>query len=93
MPVQGIRTKEVADTLGVTSRTVTRFAERGEIPAFKVGDGWRFHGQDILDYIEKQKQKRRPPLQEGRVIFFRYACPSSKYFNTASTLISPTLPT
>jgi len=59
-----IDTKEVADMLGVTPRTVTRLAERGEIPGFKVGDVWRFHRQDILDYIEEQKQKRRPPSKE-----------------------------
>lgn len=59
-----IDTKEVAEMLGVTSRTVTRLAERGEIPGFKVGDVWRFHRQDILDYIEQQKHKRRPPSQK-----------------------------
>ena len=57
-----IGTREVADMLGVTPRTVTRLAERGEIPGFKVGDVWRFHRQDILDYIEQQK--RRPHSQE-----------------------------
>ncbi len=55
-----IATKEVAEMLGVTPRTVTRLAERGEIPGFKVGDVWRFHRQDILDYIEEQKRKQRP---------------------------------
>ena len=59
-----IDTKVVAEMLGVTPRTVTRLAERGEIPGFKVGDVWRFHRQDILDYIEQQKQKRRPSSRE-----------------------------
>ena len=59
-----IDTKVVAEMLGVTPRTVTRLAERGEIPSFKVGDVWRFHRQDVLDYIEQQKQKRRPSSQE-----------------------------
>ena len=79
--------------LGVAPRTVTRLTERGEIPGFKVGDVWRFHRQDILDYIEEQKQKRRPPSKEGMLLFSCYSCPDSICFTTVSTLISPTLPT
>lgn len=59
-----IDTKEVAEMLGVTPRTVTRLADKGEIPGFKVGDVWRFHRQDIVQYIEKQKRGRRPKSDE-----------------------------
>ncbi len=54
-----IDTKEVADMLGVTPRTVIRLAERGEIIGFKVGDVWRFYRRDIEDYIEEQKRKQQ----------------------------------
>jgi excisionase family DNA binding protein len=50
--------------LGVTPRTVTRLAEKGGIPGFKVGDVWRFHRQDIVQYIEEQKRGRRPKPDE-----------------------------
>lgn len=54
--------KEVADLLRVSVRTVVRLAERGEIVAFKVGDLWRFHRDDVEGYIEAQKRKQ----QQGR---------------------------
>jgi excisionase family DNA binding protein len=54
-----IDTREVADMLGVTPRTVIRLAERGEIIGFKVGDVWRFYRRDIEDYIEEQKRKQQ----------------------------------
>jgi excisionase family DNA binding protein len=54
-----IDTREVADMLGVTPRTVIRLAERGEIIGFKVGDVWRFYRRDIEDYIEVQKRKQQ----------------------------------
>ena len=54
-----IDTKEVADMLGVTPRTVIRLAERGEIIGFKVGDVWRFYRRDIEDYIQEQKRKQQ----------------------------------
>ena len=54
-----IDAEEAAKMLGVTARTVTRLAERGEIPGFRVGRLWRFRPSDIREYIEKQL--RRPP--------------------------------
>ena len=58
-----IGTKEVANMLGVTSRTVTRLAEKGEIPAFRVGEVWKFHRSDIQEFIDSQK--RRKPENHG----------------------------
>lgn len=52
-----INAKEAGKMLGVTSRTVIRMAERGEIPAFRVGDLWKFHASDIQKYIEDEKKK------------------------------------
>jgi excisionase family DNA binding protein len=56
-----IGAEEAAKMLGVTPRTVTRLAERGEIPGFRVGRLWRFRPSDIREYIEKQL--RRPADQ------------------------------
>ena len=49
-----IDAEEAAKMLGVTARTVTRLAERGEIPAFRVGRLWKFRRSDIQKYIERQ---------------------------------------
>ena len=54
-----IDAEEAAKMLGVTARTVTRLAERGEIPGFRVGRLWKFRRSDIQKYIESQI--RHPP--------------------------------
>jgi excisionase family DNA binding protein len=51
--------KGVAEMLKVSSRTVLRLAERGELPYFRVGDLWRFQRSDVIDYINRNKQGKR----------------------------------
>lgn len=46
--------KEVAGYLKVHERTVYRLAARGELPAFKVANAWRFRLQDIEHWISQQ---------------------------------------
>ena len=50
--------RQVADYLSVNDRTVYRMAERGELPAFKVGDAWRFRRDDIDAWIDRQQHER-----------------------------------
>ncbi len=52
-------TKEVAKLLKVSTRTITKLAERGELIGFKVGDLWRFQRGDVEAFIESQKRKRQ----------------------------------
>jgi excisionase family DNA binding protein len=50
--------KEVSEYLKMNYRTVYRLAEKGEIPAFKVGKNWRVR-KDLLDkWIEDQIDKK-----------------------------------
>lgn len=51
--------KDVAKILKVSTRTVIRLAERGDLVAFKVGDLWRFRRSDVDDYIKRQIQRRQ----------------------------------
>jgi excisionase family DNA binding protein len=46
--------REVAEWLGVTTRTVCLWAELGELPALRVGRQWRFR-PDTLDGWLRQK--------------------------------------
>jgi excisionase family DNA binding protein len=46
--------KDVADYLKVTERTIYRLAAAKKIPAFKVGDGWRFLRADNDNWTKKQ---------------------------------------
>ena len=45
---------EVASYLRAGKRTVYRLAQKGEIPAFKVGGTWRFLQPDIENWIRQQ---------------------------------------
>lgn len=54
-----LEVKEVAQILKVSTRTVIRLAERGELVAFKVGDLWRFRRSDVNEYIAQQIQRRQ----------------------------------
>lgn len=54
-----LEVKEVAQTLKVSTRTVIRLAERGELVAFKIGDLWRFRRSDVDNYIQQQIRRQR----------------------------------
>ena len=56
-PNEVLDPKGVAGILKVSTRTVLRLAERGELPYFRVGDLWRFQKKDVDAYIERNKQQ------------------------------------
>ena len=54
MPKDILTIKEVAEYLQVTERTLYRLAQQRMIPAFKVGNAWRFRREDLDRWIESQ---------------------------------------
>jgi len=47
-----------AEMLGVKQpRTVINLAKQGKIPAFRVGDLWKFYRSDIQAYIDEQRKR------------------------------------
>jgi excisionase family DNA binding protein len=54
--------KQVAQILQWNPFTVIKKAEKGELPGFKLGRGWRFKQDDIVQWIE---QKRNGTKGEG----------------------------
>ena len=48
--------KEVAKYLKVNDRTIYRLAASKKIPAFKVGNAWRFHKNEIDQWISNQSK-------------------------------------
>lgn len=54
-----LEVKEVAKSLKISTRTVIRLAERGDLVAFKIGDLWRFRRSDVENYIQQQIQRRQ----------------------------------
>ena len=51
---------EVAELLRVAEKTVYTLAQRGEIPAFKVGGQWRFSRGAIQVWIDKRTRAGQP---------------------------------
>lgn len=60
MPDEILTLPDVARLLRVAEKTVYTLAQRGELPAFKVGGQWRFKRLDIDRWIEERKQSARP---------------------------------
>src|SRR3546814_21061562 len=50
--------EEVAAFLRAGKRTVYRFAQRGEIPAFKVGGTWRFRRPEPERWIDQNSNQQ-----------------------------------
>ena len=51
---------EVPAFLKAGKRTVYRFAQSGEIPAFKLGGTWRFRRSELEHWIDQNSNQRAP---------------------------------
>lgn len=54
---QMLSIKEAAGYLQINSQTLRAMAAEGNVPAGKVGRAWRFHKQDLDDFLRKQYAK------------------------------------
>ena len=48
---------EVAQLLKVAEKTVYTMAQKGDLPAFKVGGQWRFRRTDLDSWIDAQTRR------------------------------------
>ena len=75
---------EVAKYLRVSERTVYEWAQRGEIPAGKIGTAWRFKKSDLEKWVNERLSSNRLIPQAGsiqleniispdRVLFLNYS--------------------
>lgn len=51
--------REVSEHLKVTERTLYRLVQDGQLPAFKVGNSWRFRHADLERWISMQARATR----------------------------------
>ncbi|WP_182657457.1 helix-turn-helix domain-containing protein [Stenotrophomonas lacuserhaii] len=58
--------EEVAAFLKAGKRTVYRFAQNGDIPAFKLGGTWRFRRSELDSWIEANSNQRKPTGKMAR---------------------------
>ena len=49
--------KEVAEMLGVTTRTIRNYLKEGKLKGTKFGGRWNFTQADIDDYIQQEEQQ------------------------------------
>lgn len=46
--------REIAEYLGVHTSTIYRYAQKGSIPALKIGSDWRFSKKHIDRWIDER---------------------------------------
>jgi excisionase family DNA binding protein len=59
MPEKLLTVEEVADYLNVDKFTVYRLLAEKELPAFKVGNQWRFKRKQIENWLVKHSNVRK----------------------------------
>jgi excisionase family DNA binding protein len=47
---------QAADQLGVSTRTLMRFMEKGDIKGFMIGNRWKFLQSEINAYLTRQQE-------------------------------------
>lgn len=56
--------KEVAEMLGVTTRTIRNYLKEGKLKGTKFGGRWNFTQADIDDYIQQEEQQYKSNSNE-----------------------------
>jgi excisionase family DNA binding protein len=57
MTQQILDVKEAAELLGMAPATLKRHARKNAIPAAKVGGAWRFHREQLEEWIRERAQR------------------------------------
>ena len=50
-----LSSKEAASRIGITQRTLYRFIDEGQIPAYRIGRGIRLQRPDVESFIEQSR--------------------------------------
>jgi excisionase family DNA binding protein len=53
--IEWLSTQEAARRLGITTRTLYRFVDQGELPAYRMGRVIRLQSVDIDEFITKSR--------------------------------------
>jgi excisionase family DNA binding protein len=57
VPLERLLTaRELAELLAFQAGTIVDWAERGEVPSFKIGGRLRFRESEVLDWLEERRQ-------------------------------------
>jgi len=65
MPDRVLITKEVAEMLRVSERTVRRWAKQGRIPGVRIGKDWYFLESELLAVLRGRGSPKDEERSEG----------------------------
>ncbi len=51
-----VTVKAIQNLLKLSSSTIYKLAAIGQIPAFKIGDSWRFDLEEVEKFVASQKE-------------------------------------
>jgi excisionase family DNA binding protein len=54
--------RELAELLGFAAGTIVDWAERGEVPCFKLGGRLRFRESEVVEWLEARRLDRQPEV-------------------------------
>ncbi len=54
--------EEVAKMVRVSERTIYNWAQKGEIPAGRLGTSWRFKKSEIINWIDQKLKSKKKPV-------------------------------
>jgi len=57
--------EQIAEYLQMSTSSIYKMAQKGKIPAYKVGRQWRFKKEEIDRWIEKGKLRNEEPKSQG----------------------------
>ena len=60
-----LTTDEAAELLRLSPYAVRDMARKKSLPAIKIGKGWRFHRQGLLDWVKEGKAETDPEQEQG----------------------------
>ena len=56
---QFLTVEDVAKRFCVDMTTIYRLAQKGKLPAIKIGSQWRFHQSSLKNWIKQQESRRK----------------------------------
>lgn len=54
---------QAAEQLGVSTRTLMRFMDKGEIKGFMIGNRWKFLQSEVDAYVKRQQEAHSKVVQ------------------------------
>lgn len=57
--------RQAADYLGISADTLYKYASEGFVPAFKLGNRWRFKRSRLNDWMDQQSSGGNMPVVRG----------------------------